>query len=159
MKKSQVRLSVLLFVLVLFGLACKKGGQSSTSVPSTLTFQTTDSSFHFPVTLAAVQEVDTLHTTLISGGYADTSSNQGNISIRVIGDTTLTYKATAVLVTYVDWAGNSYTSNGDSTDYVTITKFQKTANGTVTGSFAVTVTGTMGTITLSNGQFIAPFLD
>ena len=159
MKRSQVRIASLLFVLVLFGVACKKSGNGNTTFPSSLTFQTTDSSFHFPITLAAVQEVDTLHTTLISGGYADTSSNQGNISIRVIGDTTSTYKATAVLVTYVDWAGNSYSSSGDSTDYVTITKFYKTDNGTVSGSFSVTVTGTLGTITLSNGQFMAPFLD
>ncbi|TDX01944.1 hypothetical protein [Dinghuibacter silviterrae] len=161
MKKSLVRVVPLLFVIC-FALACKKNTSSSAITPSlsfTATSQTNGSTaIHFPNVVVAVQEVDTLHSTLISGQYADTSSATGSISIRVIGDTTGTYKANAVLVTYVDGQGNIYNSSGDSTDEVTITKFSKAAGGLVTGSFDLTVTGTPGSLVLA-GSFTAGFLN
>jgi hypothetical protein len=162
MKKSQVRVIPLLIVVFFAALACKKTSNSGTVTPTltlTATSQTSGSlAIHFPTVVVAVQEVDTLHSTLISGQYADTSSLQGSLSIRVVGDTTGTFSGNALLVTYVDGQGNVYNSTGDSTDNVTITKFSKAASGLVTGSFDLTVTGTPGTLTL-NGQFTAAFLD
>ncbi len=109
--------------------------------------------------LIARQQVDTLNTTLISGSYGDTSTVVGSISIHVIGDTTLTYSGNQVLVTYVDGSGNTYNSAGDSSDAVTITRFPKTENGIVAGSFHVTVTGTAGSLVIAAGSFAVPFLD
>jgi hypothetical protein len=77
----------------------------------------------------------------------------------VIGDTTLTYTGDRVFVTYVDGSGNTYSNAGDSSDAVTITRFPKTENGIVTGSFHVTVTGTTGSLTIAAGSFTVPFLD
>jgi hypothetical protein len=161
MKKSLVRVIPLL-VLVCYAFACKKHSSSSTITPSlsfTATSQTSGSTvLHFPNVVVAVQEVDTLHSTLISGQYADTSSLTGSLSIRVIGDTTGTFTASSVLVTYVDGQGNIYNSSGDSTDKVTITNFSKAAGGLVDGSFYLTVTGTPGSLLLT-GNFTAGFLD
>lgn len=159
MKKSLVRVVPLLFVICLV-FACKKHASTGSITPSlsiTATSQTSGSTaIHFPKVVVAVQMVDTLHSTLISGQYADTT--KGSISIRVIGDTTGTFSGNAVLVTYVDGNGNSYNSSGASTDKVTITTFSKKAGGLVAGSFYLTVTGTPGTLMLA-GQFTAGFLD
>jgi hypothetical protein len=162
MKKSLVRVVPLLIVVCFAAFACKKNTNSGKITP-TLTFTATSQTsgsiaIHFPTVVVAVQEVDTLHSTLISGQYSDTSSLQGSLSIRVIGDTTGTFSGSSLLVTYVDGQGNMYNSSGDSTDHVTITTFSKASEGLVTGSFDLTVTGTPGTLTL-NGQFTAAFLD
>ena len=162
MKKSQVRIITLLLFSCWLSVACKKSHSGFT--PS-LSFQTTNDSSHttvavlFPNVTVAVQEVDTLHTTTIFGQYSDTSTLVGGISIHVIGDTTATYKANAILATYTDGLGNTYNSFGDSTDYVTITSFSKADEGKVTGSFSLTVTGSAGTLLLTDGNFVAGFLD
>ncbi|HTJ14620.1 MAG TPA: hypothetical protein VL547_21420 [Dinghuibacter sp.] len=159
MKKSLVRVIPLLIAICLFG--CKKNHSGSFTPALTITATSTTNgsqSIRFPTVVVAVQEVDTLHSTLISGQYSDTSTLQGSISIRVIGDTTGTYKGNKLLVTYVDGLGNTYNSQGDSTDQVTITRFSKQANGEVTGSFFINVYDTPNELTLS-GQFTAGFLD
>src|ERR1700744_413532 len=159
MKKSLVRVVPLLIVILI--TACKKNpsGTFTPSLSITATSQTTGAqSIHFPTVVVAVQEVDTLHSTLISGQYADTSTAPGSISIRVIGDTTGTFRGNSILVTYVDGMGNAYESQGDSTDMVTITHFSKQANGLVTGNFNLQVYDTPNELTLS-GQFTAGFLD
>lgn len=162
MKKSLARVVPLVIIVCFAALACKKTSSSGKVIPSlnlTATSQTSGSlAIHFPTVVVAVQEVDTLHSTLISGQYADTSSLQGSLSIRVVGDTTGTFTGNSLLVTYVDGQGNIYNSTGDSTDNVIITKFSKAAGGLVSGSFDLTVAGTPGTLTLT-GQFTAGFLD
>jgi hypothetical protein len=166
MKKSPL-LTALLFLLLYSALpSCKKSSTSSSLVTS-LSLQATNQStgvvsttnVNFPVVQAAVQEVDTLHTTVISAQYPDTSTLTGDISIHIIGDTTGTFTGSNVLATYVDALGNSYNSSGDSTDKVMITRFSKLDEGPVTGSFSLTVSGSAGTLTLSNGQFTASFLN
>ena len=146
-------------------LACKKS-QTTGQLPSAISFQTTSTiqpitpvAVHFPVNVVAVQQVDTLNTTLISGSFGDTSTRTGSINIHVIGDTTLTYTGSKVLVTYVDSSGYTYNSAGDSSDVVQITRFPKTENGIVTGTFKVTVSGTNGSLMLTGGAFEVPFLD
>lgn len=164
MKRGPFIFVALLMTCCWFGVACKKSSHS-TAVVSSLSFVATNASggpsasIHFPKVTVAVQEVDTLHTTLISGQYADTATVPGSISIHVIADTTGTFTANALLATYVDGQGNTFNSTGDSTNVVTITEFQKTAGGTVKGSFSLTVSGTAGTIKITGGQFIAGFLD
>lgn len=138
--------------------ACKKS-QTTGQLPSVISFQTTSAAVRFPVNVVAVQQVDTLNTTLISGSFGDTSTMTGSINIHVIGDTTLTYTGSKVLVTYVDGSGNTYNSAGDSSDVVKITRFPKTENGIVTGTFQVTVSGTNGSLLLTGGSFEVPFLD
>jgi hypothetical protein len=165
MMKSQVSsLPLLLLSIIVIPSSCKKS--QTGAIPSSLAFQTTTTtppvtmvSVHFPVNVVAVQQVDTLNTTLISGSYGDTSVVTGSINIHVIGDTTLTYTGNKVLVTYVDGSGNTYNSAGDSSDVVTITRFPKTENGIVAGSFHVTVAGTAGSLTIAAGSFTVPFLD
>jgi len=154
MKKNLV-LTALLAVSTLLPGCSKKNNSSATS----LSFETPTASVIFPVSFAAVQVVDTLQTTLIAGQFSDTSTSLENISIRVLGDTSLTYKGNSVLVTYTDVAGNTYNSSGDSTDYVTISQFPKADEALVTGSFSVTVTGSNGTLLLNNGHFTASFQD
>jgi hypothetical protein len=161
MKKNPVRIAALLLAFCWFVSACKKSSNSSTIVTS-LSFEatsTTSTVLHFPDVTAAVQEVDTLHTTVIFAQYSDTSTLGGNITIHVIGDTTATFTGNNILATYVDSQGNSYNSSGDSTDIVTITRFSKADEGAVTGSFSLTVTGTAGTLMLTGGQFVASFLN
>lgn len=162
MKKNLVRVVPLLLVICCYTLACKKNhsGAITPSLSFEATSQTSGSlAIHFPTVVVAVQEVDTLHSTLISGQYADTSSLLGSLSIRVIGDTTGIYTGNSLLVTYVDGQGNTYENSGDSTDNVTITRFSKASGGLVTGSFNLTVTGTAGTLVLDGGSFTAAFLD
>ncbi len=167
MKKNPFLTALLLLLLYSALPACKKSSHSSSALVTTLSFQATNQSMSvgspanilFPVVQAAVQEVDTLHTTVIAGQYSDTSSLTGDISIHIIGDTTGTFTGSKVLATYEDALGNSYNSSGDSTDKVTITRFSKLDEGPVTGSFSLTVSGSAGTLTLSNGQFTASFLN
>ncbi len=154
--------AIAVWMCVLF--ACKKS--QTGQLPSSISFQTTSATqpvrmvaVHFPVNVVAVQQVDTLNTTLISGSFGDTSARAGSINIHVIGDTTLTYTGSKVLVTYVDTSGNTYNSAGDSSDVVHITRFPKTENAVVTGTFQVTVSGANGTLMLTGGSFQVPFLD
>jgi hypothetical protein len=167
MKKSPLLTATLLLLLYSALPSCKKSSTSPSALVTSLSFSVTGPLIHqnnipvieFPAVQAAVQEVDTLHTTVITGQYTDTSTLMGGISIHVIGDTTGTFTGSNVLATYTDASGNTYNSAGDSTDKVTITRFSKLDEGPVTGSFNLIVSGSAGTLTLINGQFTASFLN
>jgi hypothetical protein len=120
-----------------------------------VSFSVNDSAITYPVDLAYIQDVDSTHTTLISAQYPDTSSKQGSLGIRLLSDTTGRFTGGNALVTYTDGNGNVYYNNGDSTNYVQIDKYPKTYNGVVSGSFAVMVSGSAGSIRLINGSIIA----
>jgi len=116
MLKSPSRIVPLLILVVCcYASACKKSHSSTIQPSLSFTATSVDSGSHaiyFPTVVVAVQEVDTLHSTLISGQYSDTSTLQGSLSIRLIGDTTGTFKGNNLLVTYVDGQGNIYNSQG-----------------------------------------------
>jgi hypothetical protein len=120
-----------------------------------VSFSANDSTITYPVDLAYIQDVDSTHTTLISAQYPDTSAKQGSLGIRLLSDTTGRFTGGNVLVTYTDGNGNVYYNNGDSSNYVQIDKYPKTYNGVVSGSFAVMVSGSAGSIHLINGSIIA----
>jgi hypothetical protein len=120
-----------------------------------VSFSANDSLIAYPLDLVYIQDVDSTHTTLISAQFPDTAAKQGSLGIRVLSDTTGRFQGSNLLVTYTDGKGNVYYNTGDSTNYVVIDKFPKTYNGVVNGSFSVTVTGTAGSIHLTNGSIIA----
>lgn len=115
----------------------------------------------FPVNKVFIQDVLDVKTTLITGEYADTSSKEGNISIRFIGDTTGRYRAQgdSLLVTYTNSQGVAYYNAQDTLNYVQIDKFPKTANGIVSGSFYCKVFAGKDSILFSNGIFKASYQD
>ena len=113
----------------------------------------------FPVNLVFIQDVLNVHTTLISGQYADTSFRQGNISIRVFGDTTGRYRWDSLTVTYTNAAGIAYYNTSDTTNFAQIDKFPKTAGGIVSGSFNCRVFSGKDSILFSHGTFKAPYQD
>lgn len=113
----------------------------------------------FPVNLVFIQDVSNAQTTLITGQYADSSSKLGNISIRVLGDTTGRYHGDSLFVSYTDVSGTMYTNTGDSANVVEIDKFPKTVNGIVSGSFTVQVANGRDSIRFTNGVFKAPYQD
>jgi hypothetical protein len=152
----------LLISLCLSIIACKKsnGGTAPVSTYSTLSFSANDTSVSFPVDLVFIQDVLNTHTTLITGQYVDTSANPGNISIRVIGDTTGRYQGDSLLVTYTDKRGTVYYNDTkDSSNFASIDKFPKTADGMVSGSFFCKVIKGTDTVRFSKGIFIASFQD
>jgi hypothetical protein len=138
--------------------ACSKSNHGS-AVPiapqSSITFSANDSLIKYPVNLVYTQNVDSTHTTLISGQYQDTSSKKGSLSLRLIGDTTGRFHGNTLLVTYTDGLGNVYYNTADTTNYVQVDKFPKTYNGVVSGSFSVVVSGSAGSVRFSNGSIIA----
>jgi hypothetical protein len=105
--------------------------------------------------LAYIQDVDSTHTTLIAAQFPDTSAKQGSLGIRVLSDTTGRFQGSELLATYTDGKGNVYYNTGDSTNYVQIDKYPKTYNGIVSGSFSFIVSGSAGTMHLTNGSIIA----
>lgn len=109
----------------------------------------------FPRNEAFIQDVYNTHTTLITGRYADTSSQKGSISIRVYGDTTGRYRGDSLLVTYINSSGKTYYNTKDSDNVVTIDKYVKKYNGTVSGGFTVRVANGPESIRLSQGIFTA----
>lgn len=113
----------------------------------------------FPVNLAYIQDVYDVHTILISGQYQDTSTQKGNISFRLIGDTTGRYRGDSLLVTYTNAAGNIYYNTSDSANFVLVNKFEKKYNGIVSGSFSLKVSNSSGSIQFSQGSFTAIYQD
>jgi hypothetical protein len=137
--------------------SCSKSSHAALeATPTTaVSLSVNDSTIIYPLDLAYIQDVDSIHTTLISAQFPDTSVKQGSLGIRLLGDTTGRFQGSKLLATYTDGNGNVYYNNSDSTNYVQIDKFPKTYNGVVSGSFAMTVTGSAGSIHLTNGSIIA----
>jgi hypothetical protein len=136
---------------------CSKSSQpGSPAAPTTsISFTVNDSTVSYPDNLAFIQDVDSLHTTLISGQFADTASKRGSLAIRVLSDTTGRFQGSNLLVTYTDGVGNVYYNSADTTNYVELDKYPKSYNGVVSGSFSFIVTGQAGSVTLSGGSIIA----
>ena len=140
--------------------ACKKSNSTAQARGSSLSFSANDTLVNFPVTLVYIQVVTSLQTTLITGQYADSSANPGNINIRIIGDTSAgRFSGDSLVVTYTNGAGVLFTNTTDSSNFVQIDKFPKTAYGMVSGSFACKVASAAGSIQLTGGLFIAPYQD
>ncbi len=138
--------------------ACSKSSHETAAPPALTTsifFTVNDSIVNYPENLAFIQDVDSVHTTLISGQFPDTASKQGSLAIRVLSDTTGRFSGSNLLVSYTDGVGNVYYNNADTANYVELDKYPKSYNGVVSGSFAVMVTGQAGTLTLSGGSIIA----
>ena len=148
---------LILSLLILCYLAsCSKSSHSPSLSPGTsVSFSANDSVIVYPLDLAYIQDVDSTHTTLISAQYPDSSAKKGSLGIRVMSDTTGRFRGASLLVTYTDGNGNVYYNTADTTNYVQIDKYPKTYNGVVSGSFAMTVTGTAGSIHFVNGSIIA----
>jgi hypothetical protein len=140
--------------------ACKKSSHGS-AVPATpasnISVKAGDSLLHYSINLVYIQDVDSTHTTLISGEYADTSSKKGSLAIRLPGDTTGRWTGTAFHITYTDGKGNLYYNTADTTNYVQLDKYPKGYNGVVSGSFSFAATGSAGSMKFSNGSIIAIF--
>jgi len=136
--------------------ACNKSDKLTPLLPSSsFTFSAGDSLISFPVNQAFGQDVYNTHTTLITGQYEDTSSKKGSISIRVFGDTTGKFRGDSLLVTYISSTGTTYYNTKDSDNVVTIDKFVKKFNGTVSGSFTIRVANGPASIRLNQGIFSA----
>lgn len=157
MKNRPVLKSLLLLCLCFYLTSCSKSSHApgSSTPTTTVSFSANDSTIIYPLDLAYIQDVDSTHTTLISAQFPDTSAKQGSLGIRVLGDTTGKFQGGNLLVTYTDGKGNVYYNTSDSTNYVQIDKYPKTYNGIVSGSFAFIVSGSAGTIHLTNGSIIA----
>ncbi|HEY4337198.1 MAG TPA: hypothetical protein VGM89_14910 [Puia sp.] len=140
--------------------ACKKSSHGP-AVPATpasnITVKAGDSLLHYTINLVYIQDVDSLHTTLISAEYADTSSKKGSLAIRLPGDTTGRFTGTSLHITYTDGKGNLYYNTADTTNYVQLDKYPKGYNGVVSGNFSFAATGSAGRIAFSNGTLIAIF--
>jgi hypothetical protein len=153
---TTIQLSILLLFSLLF--ACSKSNGGSTgNTNAFFTFSANDSLVNYPVANAYIQDVDSLHTILLTGQYADTSSRGGNISIRIIGDTAGRYTASNLLVTFTNDSGATFTNNYDSSNYVVITKFDKSPNGNVSGTFSMKLGNAADSIQLYHGSFLAPY--
>jgi hypothetical protein len=158
MKNTPLLLSMITYFCVL--TACNKGNGDALSGPSSsFSFSANDSLISYPVNIVYTQEVYDVHTTLISGQYKDTSSKKGSISFRLIGDTTGRYQGDSLLVTYTDGTGSVFYNTGDSTNMVTVNKFEKKYNGIVSGSFSLKVANSSGSIQFSQGIFTALYQD
>jgi hypothetical protein len=158
MKNQYLLTPVLMLCCILF--ACNKGNGTLTPlVRSSLSFSANDTMISFPMNLAFIQDVNNIHTTLISGQYADTSSKQGNISLRLVGDTTGRYREDSLLITYTNASGMIYYKTSDTSNFVQVDKFPKTPNGMVSGSFTCIVANGNDSIRFINGIFSVPFQD
>jgi hypothetical protein len=154
MKNNLLLISTICLGGVMF--ACNKSDKLSPILPpSSFVFSANDSMISFPVNQAFIQDVYNTHTTLITGEYQDTSSKKGSISIRVFGDTTGTFRGDSLLVTYVSSSGQEYYNTKDSANVVTIDKFVKKYNGSVSGSFTLKVASGSENIRLQQGTFTA----
>ena len=158
MKNGPLLRSFVLFCCVL--AACKKSSHGP-AVPvtpaSNISVSANDSLLHYTINLAYIQDVDSAHTTLISGEYADTSSKKGSLAIRLPGDTTGRFTGGNLHITYTDGKGNLYYNTADTTNYVQLDKYPKEYNGVLSGSFSFLATGTAGSVKFSNGSIIAIF--
>jgi hypothetical protein len=157
--KNQYLLTLVLILCCIL-IACNKGNGTLTPlVRSSLSFSANDTLVSFPVDLAFIQDVNNIHTTLISGQYADTSSKQGNISFRLVGDTTGHYRGDSLLVTYTSASAIVYYKTSDTSNYVQVDKFPKTSGGMVSGSFNCKMANGKDSIRFSNGVFTVPYQD
>jgi hypothetical protein len=158
MKSIHRRLSFILLSCLL--AACGKSshgpGVSATPV-SSISVSANDSLLHYTVNLVHIQDVDSTHTTLISGEYADSSSKKGSLAIRLPGDTTGRFTGGSLHITYTDGNGNLYYNTADTTNYVQLDKYPKSDNAVVSGSFSFSATGSAGNVKFSNGSIIAIF--
>ncbi|HMH20827.1 MAG TPA: hypothetical protein VK563_03580 [Puia sp.] len=158
MKNTALLTSILLLCACF--IACSKGNDKLTpTLRSSVTFSAKDSFINFPVGIVFIQDVVNVHTTLISGKYEDSSSRRGNISIRVIGDTTGRYHGDSVQLTYTNAAGTIWTNTKDTGNFVQINTFAKTADGLVNGAFRCKVYNGKDSILLSNGALVAFYQD
>ena len=156
MKNRPLLLSILFLTGCLASCSKSNHGPAAPVAPTTsISFTANDSVIIYPLDLAYIQDVDSTHTTLISGAYPDTSSKKGSIAIRLLGDTTGRFQGNSLLVTYTDGNGNIYYNNADTTSYVELDKYSKAYNGVVSGSFQLTVTGTAGSVAFTKGSIIA----
>lgn len=155
MKNGPLLCSLLILCYSLASCSKSSHSPASATASSSVSFSTSDSTIIYSQDLAYIQDVDSVHTTLIAARYPDTSVKKGSLGIRILGDTTGMFKSSSLLVTYTDGNGNVYYNNGDTTNYVEIDKYPKTYNGVVSGSFSVTVTGAAGTLQLGKGSIIA----
>jgi hypothetical protein len=155
MKSGPIKSALVLLCASL--ASCSKSSQPASPVAPTTSiyFIINDSTVNYPENLVFIQDVDSVHTTLISGQFSDTASKQGSLAIRVLSDTTGRFNGNNLLVTYTDGAGNVYYNSTDTTNYVELDKYPKSYNGVVSGSFSIIVTGQAGTVTLSRGSIIA----
>jgi hypothetical protein len=137
-------------------LACNKDEKMVPLLPpSSFTFSAGDSLISFPVNQAFTEDVYDTHTTLISGQFEDTSARKGSISIRIFGDTTGKFHGDSLLVTYVTGSGTAYYSTKDDDNLVTVDKYVRKYNGSVSGSFHVKVANGAESILLQQGSFTA----
>ena len=156
MKNRPLLRSLLFLCCAVYACGKSSNGPSTPVAPtSSISVSANDSLLTYPINMVFTQEVNTTHTTLISGQYADTSSKKGSLSIRLVGDTTGLFKGNSLFVTYTDGKGNVYYKTGDSTNFVQVDKFPKTYNGVVIGSFSFAVSSSAGAIRFSNGSIIA----
>ncbi len=154
-------------LLIICGLAswtffgCTKGNGelSAQSNYTAFSFSANDTMVSFPSTQVFIQDVLNLQTTVFIGQYADTVNTPGNISIRVIGDTTGRYAGDSLLVTYTNSLGIEYNNTTDSSNYVQIDTFPKIINAAVKGRFNLNVVNGSDTIKLVNGVFTTLFQD
>ena len=153
MKSGPIKSSLILLCISL--ASCSKSSHPTAAPTTSIFFTINDSTVNYPVNLVFIQDVDSLHTTLISGQFPDTASKQGSLAIRVLSDTTGRFQGGNLLVTYTDGLGNVYYNSTDTTNYVELDKYPKSYNGVVSGSFSIIVTGQAGSVTLSGGSIIA----
>jgi hypothetical protein len=158
MKNGPLLRSFILLSLTV-AAACGKSshGPSNVAPTSTIIVSAGDSLLSYTVNLVYIQDVDSTHTTLISGEYADSSVKKGSLAIRLPGDTTGRFSGSSLQVTYTDGKGNLYYNTADTTNYVQLDKYPKTYNGIVSGSFSFAVAGNKGRINFSNGSIVAIF--
>jgi hypothetical protein len=158
--KSILSISAILLPC-LYLIACKKsnGPAAPTSPKGSFSFSINDSLINYPVDLVFIQDVSSRRTALITGQYADTSSKQGSLSLRLIGDTTGRYRGDSLLVTYTNASGETFYNTSDSSNYVQVDKFSKVLGGIVSGSFSVKAANGADSISLSKGTFTAFYQD
>ncbi|HZE85113.1 MAG TPA: hypothetical protein VE035_12445 [Puia sp.] len=158
MKNNLLLTSILLLCVYL--IACSKSnGKSAPVVGSSVSFSANDSFINFPLGTVFIQDVYNVHTTLITGQFADSSSKKGSLSIRLIGDTTGRYHGDSIQVTYINATGAIWINTKDTSNFVQINTFAKTANGHVNGGFNCKVFNGKDSILLSNGTLIALYQD
>ena len=149
-----------LLLLSVFFIACSKSNHAAAvAKPNySLHFTASDSTINYPINQAFTQNIYSLNTTLITGQWSDTSSRQGSISIRVFGDTTGRYPADSLQITYTSGTGMIYSNTTDSNNFVKIDRYDKSADGIVSGSFACKVSDSSGAaLLLSGGAFVAQY--
>ncbi len=136
--------------------ACHKADTGNRPLIPSLTCRAGNNPISFQQVSVTGETIGNLHTTLITGKYADTSSLKGNISLRVLGDTAGLYKGQDILAAYMDNNGTTWNNTADNNNTVSVDQLNKIPDGRVQGSFTLTMTNGRGnTLSLSNGYFTA----